>query len=677
MRFLSQRSLTLQLSVLGGGLAVLALVLVSIISAWLAEQAAINEVRSGFQREVSILRYTYDAAWEQTLKTMNAANQAELAVLEKDFRILDSRATGALGDFPVVISNGRPLHENHEIVDRWGKQFGASSIFVRDGEELIRVSTWGRTDKGQRQLGSRLPRDGAAYKAVMAGKPYTGFVVVLGKPLVAAYVPIMNDGKVLGAMSVGYEASAILSDIGKQVASLKFGKTGYAYVLRAEGPNKGEILIHPTAVGKNLLDFADADGNKGFIAPAFEGAPEGVLTYSWRESDRVGEKLVAYSRSSSWGGILVAAGAYEDELIAEFRASAIKSVFIGILGAVLLAGVIAWILRRKLLPLVQLEGVFARLAKGDFSARPPMPDRASKNEIDCLATAAIAMTDSVSGLVSEVQSQARNIHASSDLVGTASAAISRESADCNEATQAMAASIEQISVSMKSVSEGLDALRSIAEGAANGASAGAERVDAMSGAMEDAVSAVDTISAAVGAFLESASQISGLTGQVQSIASQTNLLALNAAIEAARAGEAGRGFAVVADEVRKLAESTTGSAERIMGLAEQMANQSDAVRNAIDYGRGRLQDISRLSEEVRGALAQARDASDGTLRQVEVDVSSVREQSRAMQQVAQNAERVAQVVEKTSAEAERLQGSVDDLGKVAESLRTTVGRFTV
>jgi methyl-accepting chemotaxis protein-2 (aspartate sensor receptor) len=677
VHFLSRKSLTVQLSLLAGGLAVTAMILVSAISAWLSQQAAINAVRAGFLREVSILRYTYDASWQQASRTLDAANQAELQLLEKDFRVLDTRVNGPLGDFPVVLVGGKPLHENHEIADRWAKLLGASSIFVRDGDELIRISTWSKTDKGQRALGSRLPHDSPAYQALMAGKPYTGFVIALGKPLVAAYVPIMHDGKVVGSMSVGYEASTILADIGKQISNLKFGKTGYAYVLRADGKDKGQVLIHPTAVGKNMLEMEDGNGHKGFINPAFEGPAEGTLTYYWQDQVRNGEKLVAYSRSDSWGGILVAAGAYEDELLEEFRSSAVKSMIIGTLGALALAAIIAWMLRRQVLPLSKLESIFSKLAAGNFSVRPDAPPVDSRNEVDRLAGTAITMTETISRLVSEVKAQSDNIHASSALVEGASGAISTQSGECNSAAQAMAASIEQISVSMNSVTEGLHDLKKIAEGAASQANTGAQRVDTMSSAMTDAVAAVDTISSAVGAFLESAGQISGLTGQVQSIASQTNLLALNAAIEAARAGEAGRGFAVVADEVRKLAESTTKSAEQIMELADQMGNQSNAVRDAVEHGRERLEEISSLSDDVRSALMQAREASENTLRQVDVDVHSVREQSQAMQQVAQHAERVAQSVEKTSDEANRLEASVEDLSRVADALHQTVDRFQV
>jgi len=175
---------------------------------------------------------------------------------------------------------------------------------------------------------------------------------------------------------------------------------------------------------------------------------------------------------------------------------------------------------------------------------------------------------------------------------------------------------------------------------------------------------------------ERSKQISSVVGVIREIADQTNLLALNAAIEAARAGEQGRGFAVVADEVRKLAERTSVSTQEI-------ATTVSAILDETGRAVSRMQD---LSTNMSGSVGMARQAGDSletidqraqqTVEVVHGIADSTREQSAASQEIARLVENIAQAAEGSNSRAVRNSERAHELQRLAAELRTQLARFT-
>ncbi|MBU0603342.1 MAG: methyl-accepting chemotaxis protein [Gammaproteobacteria bacterium] len=314
------------------------------------------------------------------------------------------------------------------------------------------------------------------------------------------------------------------------------------------------------------------------------------------------------------------------------------------------------------------------LAEGDLTARIEV---AGRDEFADIARSFNRMADGLSALIGQVKTSAGDVTRVTHAVASATQQISEASAQQSQSASAMAATIEELSVSITSVSDGASDMRRAAEASNEEAGHGRRAIDAVSGELDAVGVVVGEISEAAAAFVASTRAISDMTRQVKDIAEQTNLLALNAAIEAARAGEQGRGFAVVADEVRKLAEKSAASAleiEQVTRTLDARAGGVDAVvrrgSQAIDASREQL---NRVVE----ALTRAAQAAASTSEGIAGIAESVSEQTTASHDVARAVERIAQMSEENSHAIAAMADEAGRLRALAVGLDEAGARFRV
>lgn len=333
------------------------------------------------------------------------------------------------------------------------------------------------------------------------------------------------------------------------------------------------------------------------------------------------------------------------------------------------------IIRSITRPLATLQDVLVRVeTSGDCSLRAGLTGR---DEVGRTAAAFDRMMARIAALIGETRQSADAIAAAAQSMSAAGAQVEKGSDAQSEAASAVVASVQQTAVS-------------ISETASNARVADATAVQARAdiettlAAVRETADNVDSLAGMIDAasgdivrLAESSRQIDGIVRTIKDIADQTNLLALNAAIEAARAGEQGRGFAVVADEVRKLAENTSAATNVISGLIGGIQGQVDAAVAHMQKANDKAGSTRTRVVASTGALDAASADTGRVTTSVRNIADAVREQDAAVQEIARRIEHIAQMTEENTAAASNAAETARHLDALAGKLRETVGWFKV
>lgn len=578
--------------------------------------------------------------------------------------------TGLLmhGDFPISF-------EDASIPDHFTRLSGAAAtVLTRRGDDFERTSTSVKDEHGNRAAGVLLGADHPAIPFLLAGQPYTGMAKMLGRDVMTHYTPIADSsGETIGAFFVGIDATDTLAGLKAKVAEVRIGETGYPYALDA-GRDKGRLVLHPQLEGESLLGQKDAHGRE-FIADMLASG-NGVINYWWKNpgEQEAREKIVAYDFYPPWSWI-VASGSY----LSEFNSEG-KEVGRGLMQMTLLlipvVLALVWVATRRWVtkPLNEAVAVANKVAEGDFTMRI---EAKSNDEIGALVRAQSTMVEQLGKTIRDVRGAASSVAADAGQLANAAEHVASSSTMQSNAAADMAVSVEQMSASIDMIAQHAAEALTVSTESETESRSSALVIERAVAAMNDIAETVRRSSGAIEQLGRESQEISAIVNTIKDIADQTNLLALNAAIEAARAGEQGRGFAVVADEVRKLAERTSTSTHEISEMiARIQENTQNAVGN-MNLGVDQVSSGVELAAEATAAIERIHDGAVRVSQAVSGINTAISEQSIATTSVAQGLEKIAHMTERNNVEAQETAQSAEGLQSIASRLQAAVQVFKV
>jgi methyl-accepting chemotaxis protein len=377
-------------------------------------------------------------------------------------------------------------------------------------------------------------------------------------------------------------------------------------------------------------------------------------------------KLTAYQAQ-------VASDEYQEEL-ATHNTGTLLFVLI-VLGGLGGAGAFAWYLARAItVPINTSVEIAEAIAGGDLSR--PVP-RGGSDEAGRLLAAFARMQDGLRAMVSASQQNAQALaRAAEELTAAASQSAAASEAQ-SEAASGMAASVEEMSVSIDQVRDHARDARGVAANAGDESRAGGAVVHSTATEIGQVAAAVNEAAGTIRELENYSQEISAIINVIREVADQTNLLALNAAIEAARAGEQGRGFAVVADEVRKLAERTSESTHTIAGVIEKVQAGARRAAQEMESGVARVGEGVQLAHQAGDSITGIQAGAERVATAVDDIGAALDEQAIAAQEIARGVERIASMSEENSAAVRQTSAAAARLHDLAGELERSVSRFRV
>ncbi|EJK98478.1 methyl-accepting chemotaxis protein [Pseudomonas chlororaphis] len=583
--------------------------------------------------------------------------------------LFEKRFSGGLSldpDQPVTVAGTQTpglhlgdvvLNNNFEEVDEFKQMTaGVATVFVRSGDDFIRVSTSLSKQDGSRAIGTLLDHGHPAYQKLMAGQSYVGRALLFERLYMTQYTPVRDSaGQVIAVLFVGFDYTDAQNAQFDNLKRFRIGQTGSLALLDEQQkwlvPPAGVQALEPA--GATIAELARqpgkghfwSDKNEDFysVAVPFEGGPWSV----------VASMPTAEIRAVTWSVGL--------------------RLVIGSLLAMLLAvGATVWLLRSKLAPLGDLVRQADALGKGDLSARLNV---SSQDEIGQLAGSFNQMGQALSTMVEHIRKAAAEVNgraqALSGLSGGAYEGMEQQSGEISS----MAGAVEEFSATSLNIADNMGNTERLAQENARQTRIGRTSMEEASASLEQIAGALNSTATVINTLGQRSEEIGGIVGVITAIADQTNLLALNAAIEAARAGEQGRGFAVVADEVRNLASRTREATDEISGMINSIQQETGNAIATMEQGNVLMQEGLSRNANVASALARIDEQSRSAGQQFAAITTATQEQSSTATLLSSNLQSIALANSEQREVVSNLAITAKELEKLAADLRQEVDRF--
>lgn len=586
---------------------------------------------------------------------------------------------------------------------------GTITIFQRmnnDGD-MLRVATNVKKLDGTRAIGTYIPavnpdgKPNPVVSKVLNGETYIGRAFVVNAWYITVYEPIKDlNGNLIGMLYAGIQQDAVAS-ITNSIKNVSVGSTGNVTVFGGKGDDFGKILVdHDDKVlGSYIFDLQNEETNtwlKENFTKAIQAGKGGVVTgiSQWKEAGETEAKprLTAITYFEPWDWLIVPSAFVEDFSAIQ---TGIDSSLDQLQIAIILGGLIIFILTltaalffgKKISdPITGITEISQLIARGDIDiARNKVIELKKKistagnsyeeklnkmfysphDETNRLLNSIGNMTDKLNSMISQLRNSSYLLSSTSADITTTSKQQEATIAEFNATTSEVAAATKEISATTNNLVNTMSEVSIKANETKNFADSGKQSIDEMSETIRNLVGVTESVSKKLSLINKNADNISDIISTITKVADQTNLLSLNAAIEAEKAGKYGKGFSVVAKEIRRLADQT---AVATLDIEKMIKEMQSSVKSGVE-------EMDKFFVEVRLSVS----AIEVIKQQLEKIIKNVHEISPrfiavndGMMNQAQGADQINEAIMQLSASAEETAAAIKGFNKVAEELNEAV-----
>ena len=341
--------------------------------------------------------------------------------------------------------------------------------------------------------------------------------------------------------------------------------------------------------------------------------------------------------------------------------------------AMIVAGFVAWVLVRSVTqPIRETVTIANRVASGDLTQNV---ENDRQDEFGHLFAAFNTMVTNLRDLIGQIEQGATNIASSSEELATVTEQTSQGVTEQSDNTDQVATAMNEMVATVSEVAKSAEAAFASARRADDKASEGSEAVDATTALVTDLDKQSNEVMTQLRTLQTDTVNIGSVLEVIKNVAEQTNLLALNAAIEAARAGEHGRGFAVVADEVRSLAQRTQSSATEIETLISNLVESAERSATQMESGTELARETLLSARKTGETITEMVEAVE-EIRQYNSQIATAAEQQTSVaEDINKNVTLIRDISSQSAAATEQISASSNELASLAEGLNTQVNRF--